>query len=419
MVAGCKGSGGTGHAAVRFSAFPVGRRETTSASRHPRGRALGVEAALYAASLKLSFSVFERGKVGEHLLQWGHVRLFTPFGMNSTALGKVALRTEQPRRDMPGDNDLLTGKEHLAAYLEPLAGLDLMREHIHTQTTVVRIGRRGFFKHEGAGDPRRGQQPFRLLLRNAGGQERDVDADVVLDCTGVYGNPRCLGEGGVPAVGESAVRPYIAWGLEDVLGGRRDHYADRNILVIGAGHSAATTVCQLASLAQQAPSTWIVWLARRGHAAAPPRSQRPPARTRPVVHRANMLATRGEGNVEFYPQSIVERIEMQGKGTGFTVHALTNGEERSWQVDRVVANVGGDPDNQLYRELQVHECPASFAPMGLSAALLKTGASGAGDAAQPRAGLLPPRQQKFWPARKLPAADRLRAGARRIRAHRQ
>src|SRR6202034_620357 len=47
------------------------------------------------------------------------------------------------------------------------------------------------------------------------------------------------------------------------------------------------------------------------------------------------------------------------------------GEERAWQVDRVVANVGGEPDNQLYRELQVHECPASSAPMALASALHK------------------------------------------------
>src|SRR5258708_40231642 len=87
---------------------------------------VGVEAALYAARLKLPSTVYERGEVGEHLQQWGHIKLFTPFGMNTTSLGKAILREEQARRDLPGDSDLLTGKEHLAAYLEPLAGSSLL-----------------------------------------------------------------------------------------------------------------------------------------------------------------------------------------------------------------------------------------------------------------------------------------------------
>jgi thioredoxin reductase len=45
---------------------------------------IGLEAALYAATLKLPFTVYERARVGEHLQQWGHVKLFSPLGMNNT-----------------------------------------------------------------------------------------------------------------------------------------------------------------------------------------------------------------------------------------------------------------------------------------------------------------------------------------------
>jgi hypothetical protein len=45
-------------------------------------------------------------------------------------------------------------------------------------------------------------------------------------------------------------------------------------------------------------------------------------------------------------------------------------EARTWEVDRIIANVGYTPDNSLYRELQVHECYASLGPMKLAAALL-------------------------------------------------
>jgi thioredoxin reductase len=330
---------------------------------------IGLEAALCAATLKLPFTVYERGRPGEHLRQWGHVRLFSPFGMNSTLLGRARLHADQPQHQLPADIDLLTGREHLAAYLEPLASSPLLREHVRTETTVVRVGRRGFLKEDGPGDPRRGQQPFRLLLR-AGNRERLEEADVVLDCTGTYAQPRSLGDGGIPAAGEAAARPHIAGGLEDVRGDRRAHYADRSVLVVGSGYSAASTVCQLAALAEKHPSTWVIWLARGRGSQPIKRFVNDSLRERDqLAVRANHLATRGEGNVEFHPQTILDVIECAGADRGFKVSGHCNGRPMTWEVDRLIANVGYSPDTDLYRELQVHECYASLGPMALSAAL--------------------------------------------------
>jgi hypothetical protein len=87
--------------------------------------------------------------------------------------------------------------------------------------------------------------------------------------------------------------------------------------------------------------------------------------------RANTLATRGEGNVEFHPQSAVEAVEWLGADKGFKVTARCGGKQKTWEVERVVGNVGYTPDAGLYRELQVHECYASLGPMALAASLLK------------------------------------------------
>src|SRR5437660_3894700 len=57
---------------------------------------IGVEAALYARSLNLPVTLYERGRIGEHLRRWGHVRLFSPFGMNVTPLGRSALLAADP-----------------------------------------------------------------------------------------------------------------------------------------------------------------------------------------------------------------------------------------------------------------------------------------------------------------------------------
>ena len=71
---------------------------------------------------------------------------------------------------------------------------------------MLHVGRRGFLKEDDPGDARRGKQPFRLLVRDDKGKESVEEADVVLDCTGTYGQHRWLGDGGIPALGEIAAR---------------------------------------------------------------------------------------------------------------------------------------------------------------------------------------------------------------------
>src|SRR5205085_4671443 len=136
--------------------------------------------------------------------------------------------------------------------LEPLAMTGQLIESLKLDSRVVQVGRAGLLK--GDVSPKRADQPFRLLVRDAQGNESVAEADVVLDCTGTYGQPRWLGEGGIPAVGETAARPNVAGGLEDVLGKDRPKYAGKSVLVVGCGYSAATHVCRLADLAASNPA---------------------------------------------------------------------------------------------------------------------------------------------------------------------
>jgi hypothetical protein len=333
---------------------------------------IGLEAALYARRLDLTVTVYERGRIGEHLQRWGHVRLFSPFGMNTTPLGRATILGENPRHEFPDDKDSCTGKELLASYLEPLSKTGPLSDCLKTDSEVIAIGRRGWLKDEGPGDARRGQQPFRLLVRSSKKQERFDEADIVLDCTGTYGQHCWLGEGGIPAAGEITAAPHIAYGLEDVLGERRQVYAGKNVLVVGGSYSAATTVCNLAALAEKHPETWVVWLARGSSTQPIKRIANDPLKERDrLAVRANNLATRGEGNVEFHPQTVIESVETAGPDRGFRVVARCAGKPRTWEVDRVIGNVGYTPNRDLYRELQVHECYASVGPMNLAAALQK------------------------------------------------
>lgn len=333
---------------------------------------IGLEAALYARTLGYPVAIYERGRLGEYLQRWGHVRLFSPFGMNVTPLGRATIAGEKPSHEFPADNVCTTGKEHLAAYLEPLAKTKLLQDCLKKETQVLGVSRRGLLKGDSLGEGRRGQQPFRLLVREGKNRERVDEADVVLDCTGTYGQHRWLGDGGLPALGEAAAEAQVGYGLEDVLGERRNHYAGKNILVLGAGYSAATTVCNLAALAEDHPDTWVIWLARGSSTQPIKRIANDPLKERDrLAVRANTLATRAEGNVEFHSQTVVEAIETAGPDKGFKVTTRGGAKERTWEVDRIIANVGFTPDTNLYRELQVHECYASLGPMNLAAVLAK------------------------------------------------
>jgi thioredoxin reductase len=356
---------------------------------------IGLEAALYARSLNFPVTLYERGGVGEHLHRWGHVRLFSPFGMNSTRLGRAAILAENPKHDLPGEGACLTGQEHLAAYLEPLAKTGALRECLRIETRVVQVSRRGLLKGDLPGDAKRGAQPFRILVREGKGRERLDDADVVLDCTGTYGQHRWMGDGGIPAVGETACEAQIAYGVENILGNRRTTYAGKTVLVVGGGYSAATAVSNLAELAQEQPDTWVIWLARCSSTQPIARHPNDPIRERDrLAVRANMLATRGDGNVEFHNQCFIELLESAGPDKGIRVTARCAGKTRTWEAECVIANVGYTPDTGLYRELQVRECYATLGPASPSTAPTKQ--ARADSAAPPTADAFPQPEPNFF-----------------------
>jgi thioredoxin reductase len=314
---------------------------------------IGLDAALTARALGFPVTVYERGRVAEYVQRWGHARLFTPFGMMVTPLGRSALKHDNPKHDLPGDADIVTGRDYVAAYLEPLAMTGPLIENLKLETLVVQVGRSGLSKTDIVG---RADRPFRLLVREQKGTERVDEADIILDCTGTYGTPRWLGNGGIPAVGETAARSQFSYVLDDVLGADRAKYAGKSVLVVGAGHSAATQIVRLAELAEKNSEMWIVWLARGPRSQPLPRNPNDPLRERDrLAGKANMLATRGEGHIEFHASASVDEVQALGPDKGFRVFARVAGKVRSWEVDRVAACVGYQPDLNLTRELLVEE----------------------------------------------------------------
>ena len=320
---------------------------------------IGVEAALAARELKNDVLVLERDRVGGNVERWGHVRLFSPFALNHSERGARLLAAERHR--LPGPGDYLTGADYLERYLRPLSRTSVLAGRIRKGTRVVSVGRDGIGKNDLIGGPR-GRHPFRLLVENDAGSETVVEADIVLDCTGTYGNHNWLGNGNVPALGERALESEIAYELTDVVGTARHHYAGKRVLLVGGGHSAATALDALSKL----PGTSVHWIARKPNPLDVIDNDPLPERSR-LSAKANALAAGYNAAVRFYGSHSVDSLKR--RGTAVEVGMRSSYGSVHITVDRILAHVGYRPDRSLYQELQVHECYASLAPMKLAAAL--------------------------------------------------
>ncbi|MEQ8787061.1 MAG: hypothetical protein RIC55_12205 [Pirellulaceae bacterium] len=352
---------------------------------------IGLEAALYARYLGYDVDVYDRRGVAAHVLQWGHVPMFSPFGMNRSPLGLAALNAQDEHYVPPGDDQLLTGRQWAERYLLPLAHSDLLSDSLRLGAEVLGVSRRGLLKGDAPGQAERGESEFLLLVREEG-VERYESAEVVIDATGTLSQPGGLGPGGLAAVGESAVRGDIDWVCPDVRGADRQRFAGRRTLVVGSGYSAATTVVALAALADDAPDTRVTWVTRRGPGAAQSAPVRRIADDRlaardQLAAAANELATAADARITWLPGGIVQSIE-RGESGRYTVRigvkdADAGVQHEDYQFDRIVGHVGYRPDDRLFRELQVHQCYATEGPIKLAAALLQQASGDCLDAVAP------------------------------------
>lgn len=337
---------------------------------------IGLEAALYGRFLGYDVVVLEQREVLHHVRRWGHVRMFSPFGLNRSPLGLAALHAQDPDYRPPSDAALLTGHEWIERYLLPLARTDLLDDHVRTETAAVAVGRPELLKTDMAQGDERIDSRFRILVRTSTGSEDVVVADAVLDTTGVFSQPNWLGPGGAPALGEARWRSAIQHGLPDVAGVDRARYARRHTLVVGSGFSAATNVVALAKLAASEPATNVTWITRRPSAGSDGPMARIPDDRFPerdaLARTANELVATGK--VTHWCDTIVESLQRDDAGS---LLVRTSGEHQGEHAfDELIASVGYRPDVELTRELQVHACYATEGPMRLAAALARQAPSG-------------------------------------------
>jgi hypothetical protein len=290
------------------------------------------------------------------------VRLFSPWAYDVDAAARRLL--EAGGWESPDPKALPTGAELAERYLAPLAATAQLAPRIRTGTRVVAVTRRGVDKTRTVG---RAGRPY-VVRTVRDGEVADVEARAVLDASGTWGRSNPLGAAGLPAIGEDRAGGWLAGPLPDVLGADRRRFAGRHTLVVGMGHSAATTLLALVQLREEEPGTEITW-AIRG---------RSPARLY-GGGAADGLPARGllgstlesavaSGVVPLVREFTIRALSAPAGGDGQVTVTGTgaDGVEVCLQVDVVAAATGFRPDLEMLREVRLDLDPAVEAPARLA-----------------------------------------------------
>jgi len=320
---------------------------------------VGLAAAARLVERGLRLVVFEKGaRVGTAVLEWGHVRVFSPWDYNVDEAARELLATEGVAA--PSGGYLPTGEEIVVQYLEPLSRVPAIAAGLRLGSEVTGIARLG---HDLMSNEGRADVPFVIRYRDAGGEHRLL-ARAVIDASGTWSKPNPMGADGMPVPGEAEASERIAYGIPDVAGAERQFYAGKRVLVIGSGHSAINVALALLELQAEAPATEVLWALRRN-------------RIEKLFGGGlnDQLPKRGALGLAAKNAIDTGRLRMLAP---FTAESVTRSDERlrvdtnlggmpvTEEVDRIVVAAGFRPDFSFLREVRLALDPAVEAPPALA-----------------------------------------------------
>jgi thioredoxin reductase len=301
--------------------------------------------------------ILEAGaSVGASILEWGHVRLFTPWRYATDSASTAILEATGWQPLEPEQHP--TGKELVEGYLRPLANLPQLQSNLRMNSRVVRIARSGFDKMKTTG---RDQAPFILTVQADNGEEVQYLAKAVIDASGTYRSPNPLGANGTPALNEAACASQIFYGIPDVLGNERSRYANKTVLVAGSGASAFNVLLDLTRLTETAPDTKVIWVIRR-------------ALTKRLFGGGEADELPARGSLGQWVRELVEQGKVQVVSEFKTTQLrrigsqieVSSDEQTVGPVDEIIVTTGFRPDLSIFSELRVSLDPAVESPVALA-----------------------------------------------------
>ncbi|MDM5214023.1 NAD(P)-binding domain-containing protein [Peribacillus sp. NJ4] len=311
------------------------------------GGPVGLAAAAHLLKKGEKFIVLEAGdSVGSSMLEWGHVRMFSPWQYNIDKAAKELL--ENAGWTSPNEEALPTGRELVEEYLLPLSNLPEIKEQIILQAKVVGVAKKA---HDKLKTGKRDIVPFQLYVE-VNGDTKVIEAKAVIDSSGTWTNPNPILSNGIWTNAERQLHNQIHYGIPNVEQ-LENRYQNKTTVVIGSGHSAINALLDLATLQQKFTDTKIYWVLRKKQINEVYGGQE-----------NDSLAARGELGIRI--QQIVEsgRINIltpfhingvYPTNAKITVVGELNGEETTiGEIDEIVVSTGFRPDTSFLNEIRIN-----------------------------------------------------------------
>lgn len=320
---------------------------------------VGLAAAARLVERGLHAAVFEKGgRVGAAILEWGHVRLFSPWDYNVDQAARGLLAAQGIAA--PSGSHLPMGEEIVRDYLEPLSCIPVIAAGLRLGAEVTGVTRLG---HDLMSSQGRADAPFLVRYRDAAGEHRLL-ARAVIDASGTWSKPNPMGADGLPVLGETEASDHIAYGIPDVAGAERGAYSGKRVLVVGSGHSAVNVALALLELQADAPATEVLW-ALRGNRIEKllggGLNDQLPERGALGLKATDAIEA---GRLRMLAPFAAERVTKTGER--LLVEATLGGMPVIEDVDRIVVATGFRPDFSFLSEIRISLDPAVEAPPALA-----------------------------------------------------
>lgn len=321
---------------------------------------VGLAAAAELAIRKQSFILFESGsRVGHHIREWGHVRLFSPWQYNIDKAAQTLLLKQGWVSPTP--DELPLGREIVEQYLEPLADLPEIKPHIMYNSKIVAVSRKDTDKMKSAN---REKQPFVLYVETEGKTTR-YEARAVIDASGTWGHSNPLYASGVWTKEEQSLEQQIYYGIPELTPENQTRYKGKHIAVVGSGHSALNTLLDLIQLKEADFKTELYWIMRKRtveEAYGGEENDQLEARGE-LGSRIHQLVSSGQIHV-VTPFKIEQLIK---DGHQIQIVGTMNGEEsKISHIDEIIVNTGSRPDFSFLGEIRLSIDPATESTLTLA-----------------------------------------------------
>lgn len=313
---------------------------------------VGLAAAAHLQIRNQSFLLFEAGPtVASNILSWKHIRVFSPWRYNIDKAARQLLN--ETAWKSPDDEGLPTGEELYTQYFRPLSELESINRYIHLNSKVISISRMNMDKMRTDG---REELPYVIQVLH-GNQIEQYEAKAIIDTSGTWNSPNPVGSGGTYAVGELENNKQILYGIPDILNSHAERYKNKNVLVVGSGHSSINVILELDRLKEKYPATDIHWILRKKN-------------VQEVFggKGADALKARGslgikieqlvnEGRVSVYTPFQIQQIVNEDDK--LTIIGYQNGNKLALPgIDEIISNTGSRPDFSFLREVRLNIDPS-------------------------------------------------------------